>query len=217
VNLAEVRVIAHRGNSALLPGNTMAAFRSAVTLGAHMIELDVRLSRDGVPVVVHDDRVESPTGAVEVRELTAGRLSLLGVPLLEEVLALPVAVDVEIKEPAAIPAVIDQVSQRVDVVVSSFDLDALDFLRQLQPRLPVAYLSRERDWAAILERAAAARAFALNPPRATLTPELVDRAHGAGLRVMSYTVNDPAEARQLLGWGVDAIFTDDPGRMLAIL
>jgi glycerophosphoryl diester phosphodiesterase len=214
VTLEDVRVIAHRGNSIVLPANTMAAFRSALTLGAHMLELDVRLSHDGEPVVVHDARLADGRPVAQVR---ADQFYRYGVPHLEEVLRLPVPLNLEIKTPDAIPAVVDLVGERRDVVISSFHLDALDFLRQLDPSRPIAYLSRDDDWDAVLARAAAAGAFAINPPRRALTPALVAEAHAAGLRVMSYTVNDGAEARTLFGWGVDAIFTDDPATMLAIL
>jgi glycerophosphoryl diester phosphodiesterase len=214
VTLDQVRVIAHRGNSRALPENTMAAFRSAMMLGAHMIELDVRLSKDGVPVVVHDSKLLDGSLVAETR---ADQFYKYAAPELEEVLRLPIPLNLEIKAPEAIPAVVDLIGDRADVVISSFHLDALDFLRQLDARRPIAYLSREEDWQAVLQRAVAAGAFAINPPRKALTEGLVAQAHAAGLRVMSYTVNDRDEARMLFGWGVDAICTDDPATMLAIL
>lgn len=197
-----------------LPENTMSAFRSALTLGAHMVELDVRLSGDGLPVVVHDAQL--PDGRA-VASIPAASLHMRGVPALEEVLRLPIALNVEIKIQDAIPAVVDLIGDRTDVVISSFDLDALDFLRQLDAARPIAYLSREGDWDAVLERASAAGAYAINPPRRALTERLIATAHAAGLRVMSYVVNDAFEAGRLFDWGVDAIFTDDPATMLAIL
>lgn len=214
MNLDDIRVIAHRGNSVALPENTMAAFRSALLLGAHMVELDVRLSGDAVPVVVHDAKL---TDGRSVAGVSAASLRMLGVPALEEVLRLPIALNVEIKTADAIPAVVDLIGDRADVLISSFDLDALDFLRQLDGARPIAYLSRESDWDTLLARATAAGAYAINPPRRALTRQLIVAAHTAGLRVMSYVVNDPSEAGKLFGWGVDAIFTDDPATMLAIL
>lgn len=75
-------VLAHRGASAIAPENTIAAFLLARTLGADGIELDVQLSRDRVPVVIHDNTVDRTTdgtgrvsslSVVELKELDAGR------------------------------------------------------------------------------------------------------------------------------------------------
>jgi glycerophosphoryl diester phosphodiesterase len=218
MNLADVRIIAHRGNSAALPENTMAAFRSAVTIGAHMIELDVRLSRDSEPVAIHDEDVaRTTTSHGLVSQFPVDQLRRLSIPTLQDVLALAIAVNLEIKDDAAIPSILDMIEGRQDVLMSSFDIDSLDFLRQLAPRLPIAYLSREDDCRAVLERAGAAGAYAFNPAAAAVTPELVALAHDARLRIMPFTVNDPAEGRRLFAWGVDAIFTDNPASMLAIL
>ncbi len=208
MNLAGVRVIAHRGNSAALPENSMAAFRSAMTLGAHMIELDVHLSHDGFPVVIHDDTLDrTTTGSGPVARLRLSELRRLGLPILEDVLALPIPLNIELKTSAAMQSVLDLVG----------DPDALDFLRRLDPSLTLAYLSSQEDCALVLERAIGAEAYAFNPAWPAVTRELVTAAHTAGLRIMPYTVNDPAEGRLLFSWGADAIFTDDPGRMLAIL
>jgi len=68
-------IIAHRGDSANAPENTMAAFRLALEKGADGIELDVMLSADGVPVVIHDSTVDRTTnGSGRVRELTLDQL-----------------------------------------------------------------------------------------------------------------------------------------------
>jgi len=218
MNLAGVRIIAHRGNSAVLPENSMAAFRSAMTLGAHMIELDVHLSHDGFPVVIHDDTLDrTTTGSGPVARLRLSELRRLGLPILEDVLALPIPLNIELKTSAAMQSVLDLVGDRDDVLISSADPDALDFLRRLDPGLTLAYLSSQEDCALVLERAIAAQAYAFNPAWPAVTRELVTAAHTAGLRIMPYTVNDPAEGRLLFSWGADAIFTDDPGRMLAIL
>ncbi len=189
-----------------------------------MVELDAQLSRDGAVVVIHDETVDRTTNGrglvanlslAELRRLDAGGGERI--PLLAEVLELPVAVNVEIKDSAAVEAVAQLVAGRENVVVSSFDLDALDRVRQLAPRLPLAYLSRQDDWRVVLERAQSAGAYALNPPRQAVTGLLVEEAHRAGLHVMSYTVNDPGEGRRLQSLGVDALFTDDPAAMLAAI
>jgi glycerophosphoryl diester phosphodiesterase len=110
-------IIAHRGLSGLAPENTLAAFRAAIECGADRIELDVHLSKDGVPVVIHDadlDRTTNGAGPVvaatleELRRLDAGawfspRFAGERIPTLEETLELlcgTIGVNVEIKEEA---------------------------------------------------------------------------------------------------------------------
>src|SRR5438093_12725949 len=81
-------VFAHRGGSALAPENTIQAFDNGLRLGADGIELDVRLSRDGIVVVHHDRTLERTTGlSGPVAMRTGAELSRVGVPALAEVLA----------------------------------------------------------------------------------------------------------------------------------
>jgi glycerophosphoryl diester phosphodiesterase len=110
--------IAHRGASARAPENTLAAFREAVRLGANAIELDVHLSADGVPVVIHDDTVDRTTNgrgtvaaiaARDLRRLDAGawfssRFRGERIPTLEEALEFArgrCGLNIEIKAPSA--------------------------------------------------------------------------------------------------------------------
>ncbi|MDZ8170701.1 glycerophosphodiester phosphodiesterase [Microbacterium xanthum] len=144
-----VAVAAHRGASIEYPENTLAAFAAAIAYGAEGIELDVALSTDGVPVVMHDDTVDRTTdGHGPVDALTAAQLAALDagrgerVPTLAEVLALAAGraeVNIEIKAPAAVPAVADVVAAFPDLVwfASSFHWPVLQELRE---RIPQARL-----------------------------------------------------------------------------
>src|SRR5262245_29247221 len=111
-------IVAHRGASSTRPENTLASFEEAIALGAQIVELDIRLSRDGVPVVMHDPVVDRTTdGTGFVHELTAAEIASLRVgkeervPTFAEVLEVAsgrAALAVEIKsipgEPAYDPA-----------------------------------------------------------------------------------------------------------------
>ncbi len=144
-SLSEVGVSGHRGASAELPENTLAAFRRAIAHGAEGIELDVALTADGVAVVLHDstvDRTTDGTGAVaeltlaEVRALDAGAGER--VPTLDEVLSLAegrAEVNIEIKAADAAPAVAAVVARYPDLAwfASSGQWDALTELQQLVP------------------------------------------------------------------------------------
>src|SRR6188472_1201192 len=149
-------VVGHRGNAAHAPENTMESFRQALAAGAECVELDVRLSADGVPVVMHDptlDRTTDSTGAVaslsaeQLRAADAGarftrdggrtfpyRGKGLRIPTLEEVLTelAQVPLLLEIKTPQVSPAarrVIERLGAEWRCVVESFDVRAIDPFR----------------------------------------------------------------------------------------
>src|SRR4029450_436821 len=145
-------VIAHRGASGTCPENTLPAFRRAVELGVPMVELDVQLTRDGHPVVIHDSTLERTTsgyGAVrrrtlaEIAALDAGRwvapaLAGTRAPALGDVLAtIPIRINVELKaiggdglEHRALQAV-EEAGALGRVVFSSFHPSTLERLRGL--------------------------------------------------------------------------------------
>jgi len=224
-------VIAHRGASAEQPENTMAAFRRAVELGADAIELDVRLSRDGVPMVVHDatlDRTTSATGPVSAR--TADELARLrvgnttGVPRLEEVLReVAVPVLLEVKEPGAqeaVAGVLLRLEAADRVVVASAHDDALDAFRQAPFLVGASARDILRLWLAPLRGLPQLRCVAYSVPwrhRGVLTVptrRFVANARALGAAVHVWTVDDVGLARSLWTRGVNGIVTNQPGRMV---
>lgn len=240
-----MRVIGHRGAAAVLPENTLPSFAAAIEAGVDAIELDVRLTSDGVAVAMHDDDVARTTGQhSRISEMTfaavralnaaasrAGRAEPLRVPTLEEVLALVdgrVGVVVELKatwdergfapaEPVA-RAVAPMVRGLSDVVVSSFDPSGVAAMREIDPSVTTA-LSVLRGFPVepAIEQARAAGHAQLHPAEDAVTPALVARAAEAGLAVQCWTVNDEQRAAALRDMGVAGIFTDDPARLIAAL
>lgn len=153
-----MKIYAHRGASAEFPENTIAAFQRAIDLRADGIELDVHLSFDGVPVVIHDETLDRTTnGTGPVSGMTAADLGRLdagrghGVPTLAAVLdliATALHVNIEIKSDRAGRAVIDEVRRRPDLrwAISSFDWDVLRFVHGELPDAdlwPLTYGPRE--------------------------------------------------------------------------
>ncbi|WP_343318414.1 glycerophosphodiester phosphodiesterase family protein [Arthrobacter sp. TMP15] len=142
-----MRIYAHRGVSAHLPENTLAAFASAIELGVDGIELDVQLSSDGIPVVIHDDTADRTTnGTGSIREFTARQLGLLDagrgefVPTLAQVLKLAagkVCVNIELKDPTSAGPVCEVVAQvaGLDWFASSANWNSL---ADLAARIPNA-------------------------------------------------------------------------------
>lgn len=213
------RLIAHRGFAGRYPENTLYAFRKAAE-SASMIELDVRQCGTGETVVFHDetlDRVTDLVGRVEYTPYAVlERLDVLdsgeGVPLLGEAFeAVPpdVGVNVELKTLEVTADALEIVSeQEHDVIVSSFDPDALERAREIGDR-PTAFLHTE-DFTDPVERAVDLDCSYLHPPKTVLSNALVERAHEAGLTVNAWTVENRAEADMLRKTGVDGFISNDP-------
>lgn len=210
-------VAGHRGDNAHFPENTMAAFRGAAEAGASMIELDVTLSRDGKPVVIHDstlDRTTSGHGPVsaltfaELSALDAGswfspRFSGERIPTLEQVFAElggKIAINVEIKFEAAkitgsFPPIQMQVADLVRshglcgrVLVSCFDDSVLEALRSYAPEIALGVLS---DWPEepenALLRVRRVNAVSYHQNAQLLSRPLVEAMHENGAVVLAWT------------------------------
>jgi glycerophosphoryl diester phosphodiesterase len=230
-------VLGHRGVRVGAIENTMAAFELARHQGADGVEFDVRLSRDGQPVVVHDadlGRVSSGRDGRVVSELDAQEIDQVdlgagqGPPRLQAVLDWAeqhsLVVNVELKTQAArtdpIASVVAELLRArpecwKQVLVSSFHPSLLQRFAQALPEVPTAWLFT----AAHVRWARCARdlgARAVHPDARCL---LSDGAHPrpAGMLVNTWTVNDPEAARLLSDRGVDAIITDQPQVILAAL
>lgn len=207
---------AHRGASAVERENTVAAFLAAVALGADGIELDVRRTADGHPVVRHDAQL--PDGRL-VSAVAAGDLPA-DVPLLDAALDAcgDLVVNIEIKEPPELAeVVVAEVRNRGiagRVLVSCFDLPTIDRVRAIDDGIPTAYLAifvPGRDEAGRLVDACRQRGHAaFHPYHLCVDEHLVTVAHGAGLALNTWTVDDPARIAQLAALGVDAIVTNAP-------
>ena len=228
-------VIAHRGASGELPENTLPAYELAVAQGSDMIEIDLHTTRDGAIVITHDEDLEDLGGRGEVADATLGEIRRLDagggavVPILEEVLDAfggRIPFNLELKrgsraEYAGMEAVaVAEVARRgllEQALFSSFFPPVLEALREVSPEVRIAVLISPRFPQGAIERALALGAEAINPERSLASPELVDSAHGEGLSVYVYTVDDPEEMHRLLDLGVDGLFTNYPGRMRTLL
>ncbi len=235
--------IAHRGASSLAPENTFAAFDLALEIGADGLEFDVQLSKDNIPVVIHDESMERTTsGAGPVKELTLAELKTLdagswfasefkgaAVPTLEEVLtaykdSCPLF-DIELKNrftayPGLEEAVLKQIatsSLEEKVIISSFNADSLLTCRRLNPsiRTGIIYLEEIKEpW----HYARSLGCYSAHPLFFYLQdPDLLAGFRAHSIPLYPWTVNDPEQMKYLASESIEAIITDFPQELKKIL
>lgn len=226
------RIIAHRCGGALAPENTISGLRIAARLGCRGVEFDAMLSRDGTPVLIHDETLERTTaghGAVadassaELAGLDAGirhHRAFAGEPIptlveaLEACTELGLWANVEIKPSAGREGETGQRVARVvagfdNVLLSSFSIDALRQAAATAKATPRALLvdTCSGDW---VESVRELGACGLHVAAPLATAIALRPLREAGIPVACYTVNRREQAAQLFAGGIDAIFTDRP-------
>ena len=273
----------HRGARGLFAENTLEGFAAALAIGVRSFEIDVAVTRDGVPVVHHDpalnpdlarraDRtwIEAP-GAL-IRDLSLAELAAYEVgrirpgsayartyatqaaaegariPTLDAVLRVEQAArfNIELKLMPEHPdwtvqaeemverviKIVDRVDAADRVTVQSFDWRAPRHVRRVRPDIPRGWLTAAETIAAaplwrgtaeastnisdVPDAIAAEGGGTWTPLHSELTPTLLDHAHRLGQPVIPWTVNDPADMRRLIEWGVDGLITDWPDRAFGL-
>jgi glycerophosphoryl diester phosphodiesterase len=216
------KIIAHRGASRVEPENTVAAFRAARRLGADMVELDVRVTADGCLAVHHNAVLPDgrPIASVAADSLPPH------VPLLVAALEAceGMGVNIEIKnEPgeagydpdaAVADAVVDVVVGRDDgerVLVSSFDLAAIDRVRDRDRRIETGWLVMAVG-ETTLDTLAEHGHSTVHPWHGSTTEAVVRRCQRVGVLVNVWTCDEPDLIRQFVRWGVAGLCTNVPDR-----
>ncbi|ENC9554478.1 glycerophosphodiester phosphodiesterase [Aeromonas hydrophila] len=225
-----MQIIAHRGASGLAPENTLKAIRLALALGAGAIEIDVQLA-DGELWVFHDRRLERCTDGDGV--LTAQSRAYLasldagegeGIPTLWQVMeAIAGQAELHIELKGAQTAdEVARLTQRAEAelgfaptqwVVSSFHHPELARFAALRPDIRLGALTSTIPLT-LAKFAAELGAWSLNCDVDFVDQSLVQDAHDRGLKVLVYTVDEPADQAMLAAIGVDGIFTNRPDRFL---
>lgn len=240
-------VIAHRGASFYAPENTHSAFQLAIKMQAEMIELDLLLSKDGVPVIIHDEFLERTTPAIGlVGNLTLNDLKKLETgswfdekfrgepfPTLEEVLAYTkdvIAVNIEIKTESVTDileggivdkavALVKKAGMEHQVIFSSFDYRVMEQLNKIAPEIPKAILFEESQSGELspAELVEKYRVDAFNCSHRQLTDEWVAELTANNIPFFIYTVNDKALMKSLIQKGAAGIFTDKPDLLKSVV
>jgi glycerophosphoryl diester phosphodiesterase len=229
-NRRRPEIVAHRGASAAAREHTFAAYDLALAQGADMLELDLRASADGEPVVLHDPTLARTTGDPRsVASVASAELAALGAagrpPSFAAVLARygrSTRYLVELKDPTPalerrVLATLRAAGSCDRAVIQSFDLASLGRVRRLAPAVPVAPLiaALPRSPEAFVANLAAAGAAAIGVREDAVSANLVATAHRRGLAVRAWTVNEPLAAERLTTLGVDGLITDVPGALAA--
>jgi len=224
-------VIAHRGDSQRAPENTLPAIEMAIEAGSEMVELDVRVTRDGQFIIFHDVTLARLCGLVSrVRHATFERLSRADVglhksnlfrgariPRLSEALscaAARVGILLDIKGAGRnFDLFGHRMAREIErsgcaVTLQSADAEYLRRMKELYPRYKTSLVARRA--LGVLRRARKAGVDVLHIYHRAASAKLLRAAHKAGLALYVYTVNRPAAARKLALKGVDGITTSRP-------
>jgi glycerophosphoryl diester phosphodiesterase len=240
-------LIAHRGASGHAPENTLVAVRRAMEMRAEMVEVDILLSKDGIPLLLHDPSLDRTTnGSGVVSDYTVDELKLLDagswfgdqfagerIPTVDELLELckgKMALNLEIKTQAVTDTIEGGIVEKVvelvrrhgmerNVIFSSFDPRAIKHLKTIAPDIAgaILYDNRLYDGKHPVDIVSELGADAFNCHWRQVRPTLVDSLHEAGVPLNVYTVNVDTLMHQMLDMGVNGIFTDFPDVLLQVL
>lgn len=237
-------VIAHRGASAYAPENTLVAFTKAAQLGVKWLEFDVMLAACGKPIIFHDETLDRTTNAfgdisqysnAYLQSLDAGfwfdpRFSGEKIPTLQQTLEFlsntKMCANVEIKplpgqeKSTAIHAFNEVMTYfpqpHSSILFSSFSIESLQCLRKLSPDCFLGLLLHEWEpnWQTVCE---SLQCVSVHVNEEIMTREAAQRIKDMGKFLLCYTVNNPMRAIELYSWGVDAVFSDAPDKILQAL
>lgn len=233
-------IVSHRGAALLAPENTLAGIEAAVQTGADFVEIDLRRTKDGRAILMHDPTVDRTTNGMGwVREYTLGQIRSMDagshfdpafagerVPTFEEAAAMlepaPIAVFVELKDDwsdAQLKPVVEHLRERQmvnRVVLQSFNLATMEGLQRVAPEFARALLTRELG-DEIIDLALDLGVSGVGAKGALFAavPGAVERLRAEGLGVAVYTLNTPDEWQFAADSGIDLVITDDPAALRA--
>lgn len=229
----KMKVWAHRGACMYAPENTMPAFELARQLGADGIELDVQLTKDGVPVIIHDEKIDRTCDGVgfvkdytleELRKFNAAKkypaYGKVAIPTLAEfyawIVETELTVNLELKNSVVfydgleekVLALAKEYDVEDRVVYSSFNHYSMQRIKQLQPKAKAAFLY-SNGLLDVDEYADKYHMDAVHPSLKNLEySDIVKECHAKGIKVHVWTVNEDADFERLQMLGVDAVITN---------
>ena len=223
--------MAHRGASKVAQENTTMAFRRALEMGANAVELDVRRCSTGELIVHHDAKLSDGRAIIATKKTDLPS----HIPTLNEALDTcgSMWVNIEIKNDSSEPdfdpserithEVVEFLKQRGSIekwLISSFRRETVDTVRKLMPELKTAWLVMTIDNAeleTVASRMSKQGHYAIHPWVKSLTEQLVIVFHKHGLKVNTWTCDNPSRMNELIDWQVDGICTNVPDTALAVI
>jgi len=232
----KVKIIGHRGAKGLAPENTLAGIKKAIEYNVDIIEIDVHISKDNVPVVIHDETVNRTTnGSGYVFQLTLKELKKLDagikfsaefrgekIPTLEEVLLFlkdypNVSLNIEIKNgPIFYTGIEEKILNLLEkynfdkrVIISSFDHNSLKKIKEINSKVCTAilYACVLYDLGSYIEKI---KVDAIHPHFNYITSDVINTAHSLDIAVNTWIVNDIEKFNKLVELGIDGVGTDYP-------
>lgn len=221
-------IIGHRGAKGLAPENTLASFAKAIELGVPEIECDVRVTADGIPVLEHDARLETPginTHVVSKHTLAELQTYRPDLPTMAEAIeftARRAIIQFELKPKESIEPIIDCIKTYLakgwneqDFLVSSRDVRLLRRVKQQVPGVPLGIV---QPWSSILAvwhaRKLGTKRISMNEH--ALWPPVIRGLSQRGFDLCGYSMNDPKRAAKWARHGLFAVITDYPDRFTAL-
>lgn len=227
------RLFAHRGAAGYAPENTLASFKKAKELGAEWVELDIQLTADNHLIVFHDDTLERTSNGkgvvtdftlAELKKLDAGswysneytdeKISTLS-EVLDYLTSASLNVNIEIKNneekiKKTVETLIELLATyqpKLEIIISSFSLEALQLLNELYCEFPLALLAH--DWSeAYIKKAVELQCAAFHLNHKLIKAPRLKQLKATGMKVGAYTVNHKKTAQSYFDMGIDGIFTD---------
>ncbi|MFD2045933.1 glycerophosphodiester phosphodiesterase [Ornithinibacillus salinisoli] len=237
----QTKIIAHRGASKYAPENTMDAFKIAYEMGAEGIETDVQLTKDHVPVLIHDENVKRTTNGTglvnnytftEIKQLDAGawfNQSFAGNTILslEEFLQWfvhkPLYLNIELKnnkiEYKNLESIVYEMLEHFQLLnrstISTFNPNSIKRMRRYRKHVEVAFLTsrRNRNLAQLTKDLGG---NALHVKYRLLHANLVEQCHQKNMPIRVYTINKTVRMFNCYKYGCDGIFTDVPDKALHV-
>lgn len=230
--------VAHRGVPSLIPENTIASYKYALTLNIDMLEIDIHRTKDGKLVVMHDPTTERTTlEQGTIKDLTYDELLKYDIgkwkgekfiveriPLLQEVLQLinptNIKLLIEDKHPDKYPGIEEELINEIiktgldinRIIIQSFDRNSVKKVRELNKNIKLGVLISKRHRIIRNDTIQKISEYAqyLNPNYKLLTKGFVKSIHAHGLKILPYTVNDYHNFVRMIEIGVDGVITDYP-------
>lgn len=231
-------IVGHRGAKALAPENTLAAIQACADCGVNWIEVDTLLSKDGVPIIFHDetlDRCTDKQGRVadktllQIKKADAGekfaaKFKGETIPTLEEALQLclqnSMSMNLEIKihhdyEITSLVTAVNEVIQKLGfpedrLLLSSFSKLALKECLKVMPAIKRGYITEEKEADDYLALIVPLDLFSVHVNHKKLTKEMAKKIKGEGYQLNIWTMNEPSKVEAFSQMQVDNIITDDP-------